>query len=481
MTRETKVGLAMALLLVGVFGFLTYKRFTKPQETIAEHKQSADDENDDAPDADRLKLEEDDEFPTAARQREPEILTVAGNTRQIPQDETDEVDDPFGGGSNSASSTKMASSRSKMPTMVPDDDSEADLRGAFASDGEGDESATTRGDESDIEGNDPFLDGPGGGSSQMEIVSSPAAIEIEDDAEAESVERLPIVSSSAQPDRGPSIQSPGGNTRTSAFEEPETTSVKARAKRLEPVFDVEEEDSDLQVLESVSEPRILGGNSSAPQLMLDDSDDDRYGGYEPIELAEVRAESEFSSTAGRRGSSVDFFQPEAEPRRTAVTIAGDSHTVQPGENFWSISQKKYGTGRYFQALAAHNQSKIPDAAKMKPGVTIALPAADELERRYPNLIPKGGPSEPEAAEGQGNQPGEFLMGQDGRPLYRIGTRDTLSGISQKYLGRSSRWMQIFEMNRDVLKDGNSLKVGAVLRLPSDAGDLQLSNQPRAFR
>src|SRR5690606_34169520 len=43
--------------------------------------------------------------------------------------------------------------------------------------------------------------------------------------------------------------------------------------------------------------------------------------------------------------------------------------------------------------------------------------------------------------------------------------DTLSGIAQKYLGSSARFEEIYEANRDLLKNPNDLRVGMKLKIP----------------
>lgn len=53
-------------------------------------------------------------------------------------------------------------------------------------------------------------------------------------------------------------------------------------------------------------------------------------------------------------------------------------------------------------------------------------------------------------------------------MYRVGPDDTLSGISQRHLGRSSRWTEIYQLNANLLPAADSLKIGMVLRLPHDA-------------
>ena len=41
---------------------------------------------------------------------------------------------------------------------------------------------------------------------------------------------------------------------------------------------------------------------------------------------------------------------------------------------------------------------------------------------------------------------------------------TLSDIAKTHLGRTARWVQILEINRNVLRDEKQLKIGMVLRL-----------------
>jgi len=49
--------------------------------------------------------------------------------------------------------------------------------------------------------------------------------------------------------------------------------------------------------------------------------------------------------------------------------------------------------------------------------------------------------------------------------YTVQTGDSLSSISRKMYGTSSRWIDIFQANRDQLSSENALKVGQELRIP----------------
>ena len=163
--------------------------------------------------------------------------------------------------------------------------------------------------------------------------------------------------------------------------------------------------------------------------------------------------------------------------------------VQPNDNFWSISRKCYGAGRFYMALARHNRDVISDPKMMKPGVVISTPDVSVLEQRYAlEVIPKAGPIDSASfttttqtrKSATAEQAGYFVA-SDGAPMYRIGEQDTLTGIAKSHLGRTSRWVQILEMNRNVLRDGNELRIGTVLRLPADASRVQVVGTMREYR
>ncbi len=68
----------------------------------------------------------------------------------------------------------------------------------------------------------------------------------------------------------------------------------------------------------------------------------------------------------------------------------------------------------------------------------------------PSPEPEAPPSAPEA-------PAERI--------HEVVPGDTLGAIAQKYYGKASLYMKIFEANRDILDDPNLIKVGQKLRIP----------------
>ena len=162
----------------------------------------------------------------------------------------------------------------------------------------------------------------------------------------------------------------------------------------------------------------------------------------------------------------------------SAPVAGDRvHEVRASENYWSISRQYYGVPGYFQALAHYNAGRIRDPRKMRPGMKVLVPSADVLHQRFPQICPKGRVAARQTA--QPEQP-EFFIGEDGVPRCRVGSGDTLSHVSRRHLGRASRWIQVYELNRDQLKSPTALRTGMILRLPADASRVQLL-QSRAYR
>jgi len=150
---------------------------------------------------------------------------------------------------------------------------------------------------------------------------------------------------------------------------------------------------------------------------------------------------------------------EAEPAPDDGTTY-EYTVVKDGENYSKISKRVYGTTRYFSALAVFNQHRIAEPKHMRPGMVVLTPSKEVLEERYPQLFVD---SKPKVVE-----PAAFLLLEDGSPAYRVGERETLSEISKRFLGRSSRWVEILRLNQSNVKDPNKLKPGIILALPADA-------------
>lgn len=204
----------------------------------------------------------------------------------------------------------------------------------------------------------------------------------------------------------------------------------------------------------------------------------------------------FPSTETQRGGSriggtttgSKFGSPDGSAtsydERPVQTPPGERptyYTVQPGDNYWTISRKTYGTARYFLALARYNQRRIPDPKRMRPGMHVLTPSAEVLQSSNPDLFPRRRRRTTIGVHQSGEAQAGFFRDASGRPLYRVGKGDTLSDIAQKHLGRASRWIQVYEMNKERLRNSKTLTIGTELRLPADASRIRLVRGTREFR
>lgn len=220
--------------------------------------------------------------------------------------------------------------------------------------------------------------------------------------------------------------------------------------------------------------------------------DDSASDIKPRSTPSARAETKVTSRTNASGVA-GRKRPANESGSAGTVSHSEVYTIAPSDNFWTISKKQYGTSRYFAALARHNQDRVADPQRLRPGMQVATPTAAVLEQRYPELIEKSGtgttaarPRTPtaegrpafekplfgsaavEKESGATSAPNGYFYSKSGDPMYRVGGDDTLGSIAQRHLGRASRWIEIYESNRDTLKNPESLTVGSIIRLPPDA-------------
>jgi nucleoid-associated protein YgaU len=162
----------------------------------------------------------------------------------------------------------------------------------------------------------------------------------------------------------------------------------------------------------------------------------------------------------------------------SASRSNGTYLVQPNDNYWRISEKVYGTGTYYKALAHHNRAKIPNDHELHPGDVVMAPDASELHKAYPDLCPT--PTHLEAAQRRALAAGRPAPLGAGR-VYVVQEGDNLFDIARYELGKPTRWTEIVDLNREVLgpslQDLNYLTPGMKLLLPQDRPAGELSRRP----
>lgn len=194
--------------------------------------------------------------------------------------------------------------------------------------------------------------------------------------------------------------------------------------------------------------------------------------------------SQYDEPDYRRQSPPPSRYDDAPRRRHGRTRSSDGpppldkdgkYEIQPLDSFWTISEKFFGTGAYFKALEEHNRDKIDDEGRLTPGDLVVVPTVEQLEKSYPDLCPK--PERRETLRRRASNVGTNRNLHRGR-TYKVNEGDTLFDIARYELGKAARWVEIYELNRDVLgKDFNYLTPGTVLAMPDDGRPDVLAEPP----
>ncbi|MFI4898499.1 MAG: LysM peptidoglycan-binding domain-containing protein [Phycisphaerales bacterium JB059] len=151
---------------------------------------------------------------------------------------------------------------------------------------------------------------------------------------------------------------------------------------------------------------------------------------------------------------------EPEPRVRPVSRPGvippefEQYTVREGDSFESIAQRHYGDASRWSVIARANPLKDP--RRLRAGQQIRVPLDPDNVQGVavtpePEPEPTPSPDAPEPSSAR---------------VHRVEPGDTLSSIAKRYLGTSTRAGEIFQLNRDRLRDMHSLHVGQELRIPA---------------
>lgn len=191
-------------------------------------------------------------------------------------------------------------------------------------------------------------------------------------------------------------------------------------------------------------------------------------GYGPAQRGAAGIEQN-NSALGSRGSG-----------RSAVSA--DRYVVRPKDSFWDISKRLYGTGAYFKALYEHNRRRYPRADQLRPGDIVDTPSRSVLEQTYPELCPaqvRALDANSAASRNIVQQTVTSKMrSRLGGPIYVVEKGDTLFDIARYELGTAARWGEIYELNRNLLGDDvDYLRPGTELVLPPAARDQPFTQRP----
>ncbi len=137
--------------------------------------------------------------------------------------------------------------------------------------------------------------------------------------------------------------------------------------------------------------------------------------------------------------------------RAAPKSAAGTHKIVKGDSIWKIAARHYTGGNiqeHVDAILAANPKLDPKNLKL--GAELVLPARGDSATST-TAATTATPAVKTSATGE--------------RLYDVKSGDTLSTIASKQLGSAKRWQEIYDLNRDRIKDPAKVYVGTTLKLP----------------
>jgi nucleoid-associated protein YgaU len=158
--------------------------------------------------------------------------------------------------------------------------------------------------------------------------------------------------------------------------------------------------------------------------------------------------------------------PEEKNEKRIPSSTGEEYVIKERDTVDSIAKAKYGSSSYAGMILEANPGL--KATALRVGKTITLPAKGEKKAEEAPVMAKDPvpPIDPVPAPIiKKSEPATGLATVDGKKVYTVQAGDTLTGISSKVYNTSRHYQKIYEANKDVIDDPNTLQVGAKLVMP----------------
>ena len=152
-----------------------------------------------------------------------------------------------------------------------------------------------------------------------------------------------------------------------------------------------------------------------------------------------------ASSGSRAGANRSAASRRA---RSSPTIAVETHRLQPGDTLAGLAVSYYGSERHVRLLLDANP-QITNPDRLQVGAVVKIPPVPHVDRSAPNA----------ASEESASPAGE-------KRTYTVKSGDSFYAIAQSQLGEASRWNELFELNKTLVKgDPKRLQIGQVITLP----------------
>lgn len=125
------------------------------------------------------------------------------------------------------------------------------------------------------------------------------------------------------------------------------------------------------------------------------------------------------------------------------------HYVKDRETLSEIARQYYGRTAEWHTIYQANKAVIDDPDNLSPGTRIEIP----------DSAPRGNASAP-APTAIAQRPAPAVQ------QYTLKQGETLAHVAEKFLGSQGKWREVYQLNKDRIKNPNVVAPGTVIRVPA---------------
>ncbi len=158
--------------------------------------------------------------------------------------------------------------------------------------------------------------------------------------------------------------------------------------------------------------------------------------------------------AATPGAGLVPAAPVTMPVKSGPAVGGAStHTIAASETLAEIAKRYLGSSTKWPELVALNPGLDPKRLKIGSVIKLTGSAAGSTVAQSGVATPAAAAAKPSAAPANKAK------------THTVKGGDTLGAIAKTYLGSAKRADDLYQANRDVLKNKDDLRIGQVLKIP----------------
>lgn len=155
-----------------------------------------------------------------------------------------------------------------------------------------------------------------------------------------------------------------------------------------------------------------------------------------------------------------------ENLESQIKVSTQQYVIKKDDTLWKIAQKLLGSGYRWKYLYEFNKERIKDPNRLTAGTIIVIPIEQGAgeEKLEEEATPLETSEQAQTADKAKEVSNEESAARPPRQ-YTIKKKDSLWRIALQELGDGKRWKEIYEFNKDKIKDPNKLRSGQTIYIP----------------